>query len=496
MTTDTLPPRTHNLPPIIPPTDADFLADLQNRYPELAKELAEFEGALASYPDKIEDEAVAANLQDLLGKIKKTQSVYKAHRGTEKKPWDTLAKVAQNFFGKAEEKLDGWLETWKPRYQAFLDKKAADARRAAEEEAERQRQDAERLRKEAEAAAEAKRKAEEDAAAAVRREEEARRRAEEEDRKRVEAEAAAARAREEEKRIAREKGERDKAEKETNTANLRAIRVHMKTVERLHALSEAEEASEAEAAQLDELIQTGGVVGNLASTVATSLLLDDDQKEEIGKLRQRIGELRMATNERFDAKERKRRAALEKAAEAEAARLSEQRRLARENDERLAAEARAAREKEEAAAAEAKARSKDAKTEMRDARDDAADANSAIKQAGRTEKALGQDADRASNRADRIDTKLDNSTEADLNRTRGDLGTVGGTVRRWQSNVVDEAALRAECGPLGEHFTSDALSAAAYRWMRAHQVNFAGERVADALPGVVFTYERDAQIRT
>lgn len=494
--THALPPRGHNLPPIIAPTDAEMLADLQNRFPELPKELAEFEEALATYPTEfaLEDEDRAAALQDLLGKMKKHKSVLAAHKKTEKKPWDGLVKVVQNFFTKADEAIDGLLETWAPRHQAFLDLKKAEASRKAEEAAQQQREREETARREAEAAearAEAARQAE---AQARQREEEARQRAEEEERKaklaRERAEAAAA----EEKRIAREKADRERAEREVNDTSLKAIRRHMKDVDKLNTLSEADEASEAEIAQLDALVRPGGIVSVLAGPVASSHLLDDDQREEVQALSVKLTLLRKALAERFDAKERRRRAKEAKeAAERDAAAAAERARL-REQEEARATAARAERERLDREALDAKDRQKAAQGDVREARAEQRGAVADQKDAAKTQKASTADAERAANRADRIESRLENSTDADLSRTRGDLGSTGALVRRWVHVVTDEAALRAVSGPLGEHFTEDALSGAAYRWMRAHQAGFTGERVEGRLPGVVFVYEQGARI--
>ena len=498
MTDDTtaLPPKTHNLPPIVAPVDTALLADLQSRYPEVPATLKDFEEALATYPAKLTlaDEETAAALQDLLGKMKKTQSVWKAHRGSEKKPWDTLVKVVQNFFGKAEEKIDEHLEVWKPRYQAFLDLKEAENRRRAEAEAERQRAEAERARAEAAAAEERRLAAERAAEEARQRAELERQRAEEEARKRAEAEAAAERARAEEKRIAEEKRQREKAEKETNATNLRTIKAAMKEAEKLHTYAEAAEQTDEEAKKLDDMIRPGGTISALAAPVVQSVLLDDDQKADIEAVRTRLNELRAAQNDRFDAKERKRREKLAKEAAEREAKEAAERAAKRAEEEAAIAKARAEREAQEAAAEAAKLAAKNAKAGARAAEDAAREHAAEGKGAAREQRENEKEADRAANRGDRLTRKIENSTDADFNRTRGDLGTVGSTTGRWGHEIVDEAALRAVCGPLGEHFTEDALSGAVYRWMVAHRTAFTGERVEGALAGVVFVWERDVRI--
>lgn len=493
--TDT-PTRGHNMPPITAPTDAEFLADLQGRYPEIATKLDEFEKALASYPERLtlKDEAIAANLQDLLGQMKKQQTVWGAFKKSEKKPWDTVVKVVQNFFGKSEDKVDAWLDKYKPIYQQFLDLKEADNRRKAEEAAEAQRAEAKRLQDEADAAEARRLKAEEEAAAAVKREEEARAAAAAAEAEQRAAEERAAAAQAEERRLADAKRARDKAEREGNETALRGIKRHMKDAEKLHALCESDEASDEEVKNFDLLVQAGGVIGNLAGPVAQSLLLDDEQKAEIATVRARLGELRSAVNARHDAKERKRREVARKRAEAEEAAAAEARAAARRAEEEAAARVAEERRVAEVAALQAKGKVTEAKTEVRDARADHREAVSDAKGAVRDGKRLGADADRAENRADRLDRKVTESTDADFSRTRGDLGSVGGITGRWGYEVIDRDALLRTLGQLAAYLMEDAVDAAVYRWMRAHQGEFEGERVEGRLPGCVFMWVRDARI--
>ena len=495
--TDTLPPRTHNLPPIVAPLDAEMLADLQARYPEVAKELDAFEAALKTYPERLtlKDAETAAALQDLLGKMAKQKAVLAGLKKHEKKPWDTLVKVVQNFFGKGEEKIDGWLGVWKPRFQEFLDLKEADNRAKAEAEAERQRAEAVRLEREAEEAAERKRKAEAEEAEAWRREEEALAAAARAEEERRQAEARAAEAKAEEERRAKEKRERDKAERDQNTEAFRAIRRNMKDAERLHLMGEGDEATEDEIAQLDGLVRAGGVIGNLAAPVAASMLLDDEQKIEIETIRGRLGELRKAANGRHDAKEQRRRERERKAAEAAEAAAAAERAARRRAEDEEHARAKAAREKADAEALALKEAEKAAKGDVRAARADARDAVADQKTAARDEKRLDTDSDRAANRAGRMERRIENSTDADFSRTRGDLGTVGGLTGHWAYSVTDRDALLAKCGPLAAFFTEDAVDGAVYRWMRAHQGEFTGERIEGRLPGCVFMWTRDVAIR-
>jgi len=480
------------------PSDEEMLAELQRKYPEIEREIGEFEKALATFPDELtlEQPDVAEALQDLLGQMKKTQKVWsKAHAPAEKGPLNKLVKVVTNFFTKADERMDGMLDTWAPRYQAYLDKKKVAAERKMAEEAEKQRQAAEAARLAAEAAEEERRKSEARAAEERRKEQEAREAAERAAREKEEAEARAAAAKEEERRLAAEKAAKDRAEKEGNVTALREIKALMKTAEKLHLLGEADEATEDEIKALDELIRPGGTIGTQAGPVASSALLDDDQRTDIEAVRGRLTALRDAINARFNKREQTRREKERKIAEEADAKLAEERRLAREAEDKKLAEARAKREEEEAAVERAKQEKKDSEARAREARGEARSAESGAKAAGKTADRHETDAQRADNRADRVENKLENSTDAELSRSRGDLGTVGSLTRRWAYYITDEAALRAVSGPLGEHLTTTALEGATFHWMRAHQPGWAGQtRVENALPGVVFAYEQEARI--
>lgn len=498
----------HNRPPIVPPTDEDMLADLQGRYPELQKELAEFESALATYPKEftLKDEESAAALQDLLGKMKKHKSQIAAYKKDEKKPWAGLVNVVLNFFTKGDEKIGELLEEWQPRHQAFMDLKKEESRRKAEEELERQRAAAEASRLAAEKA-----KAEEEAAKARaeeerRKEQEAREAAERATKEKEEREAAAAAAKAEEKRLADEKRDRDRAEKEKNAANLRDIRRHMKDVDKLNMLAETEEAAPEELAQLEQLIKHGGIISLLAGPVAGSPLLDDEQRSDVDALKKKLDELREAGNARYNTREKARREKEQKAAEDAEAKASAERARRRAEEEAALAEATKKREAEEAAAAKANEERKAAEKAARDARTGARDAEAEAKGSVKEQHAHTVNADRSDNRAQRLDNKLGNSTDADLSGTlRGNLGTKGSLTRRWGYVIHDEAALRAGFynpvdGPqpasagLAEHLTTGALEGAVHRWMQSHQASFVGERIEDRLPGVTFMYEQGSRI--
>lgn len=492
-------PRTHNSPPIVIPTNEDLLKDLQTRYPDLDEKLAEFDKALATYPESftLADEDIAASLGDLLGKMRDQKAAWAGVKKNQKKPWDGLVKVVQNFFGKGEDKIESWQEVWKPRHQQFLDLKAADSRRKAEEALEAQRKEAERLRAEAEASEKRARDAEAARLKAEQEAEEARARAEEEGRKAKEAEARAAQLEAEEKARAADKKKRDRAEVESNTDALRSIKRNMKDAERLNTLAEAEEASDDELAMLDLLVRPGGTISILAGPVASSALLDDDQKADVETTRARLAELRAAADARFGKRERAKREKARLAEDKAEADRKAVRDAARKAEEDAALLRKAEREDADRLAEEARARQDTAKDQFIDASKQASEAKAEGKGAAKQARDIGVDADRTANRADRLDRKLGISTDADHSRTRGDLGSTSSITGRWVQHVADEQALRAVCGPLGEHFREEDLRVAAGKFMATRRDGFKGERVEDpTLPGVVFVWERDTLIRT
>ncbi len=491
-----------NNPPVTAPPSEDMLADLQRRFPEIDTELTQIEKDLATYPKKLtlKDADVAQALQDLLLKGKKLKSNLAGYKKEEKRPWDGIVKVVQNFFATREEKLAGMMADAAAVHEDYLQQKKDEALRLAEEEAEAQRKAAEAARLEREEADRRAAEAEERRLAEERREREARERAAAEEAREREAKERAAAAEAEEKRLAAERKARERAEREQNADSLKKIRGHMKEAEKLNdsALEKGDETSQADIQQLDALIKPGGIVSLLAGPVANSSLLDDAQRAEIEEVRARVEALRKAVSERWDAKERRRRVKEAKEAEEREAAAAEVRRLQREEEDRIAEEARKAREAAQQEAAAASQGKKDAQAEAREARGAQRTAFSDAKSAGKEAAKAGQLADRAENRADRIDRKLENSTDADLSRTRGDLGSVGGLHRSWKHHIVDEAALRAASGPLGPFFTTEALENALFHVKRAHQSSFTGERVEGetiGVPGALFTYESTGQIR-
>jgi hypothetical protein len=495
--TETLPPRTHNRGPIIPPTDVDLRGDLENRYPEIGTELSDIEAALTTFPEKIDDEEVASALQDNLAKLAKLKTKADAHRKVEKKIWDSLAKVVQNFFTKTTETIDGHLETWKPRLQKYADMKVEAERRRQEDLLEAQRLETERLQREAEEKAMDAVWAEARVELAEYDERKARERAAEEERKRKEAEARAEAARAEERRIADERKAKEREERERNAAGLRDIKRYMKTAENIHTLAEADEATDDELKELDGLVKPGGVVSAVAGPIASSLLLDEEQQVDVNALKDRLSELRKAQEDRFGKREKARREKArlaEELAERERAEALKRERAAQEAREKAAREER---ERHQAVVDAAKAAEQKAKAEAKDHREAGKEAGADVREASRDLRQAERQADRATNVTDRMERKADKTTDAELSRTRGDLGSVGSKSGRWKHYIDDEAALRAICGPLGEHFTEEALSGAVYQWMVAHRSAFTGERVVTAeLPGVVFAWEDELVIRS
>lgn len=485
----------HNLPPVTVPTEPAMLADLQSRFPEVKKELAEMEAALAAFPTEIKDEETAKALADNLGKIGKLQKSWKAYRTAEKKVWTTISNIIQNFFVTGEEKLDAWDEMWRPRLKVYQDAKEAKENRRREAALEAQRLENERLENERKERAEDLLWAEARTELAAYDEAKAREAAARENQLRKEAEERAEKARIEERRLEAEKTAREKTERLNNGIALRDIRKQMKEAERLHALAEDDEAEDDEVKTLDELVRPGGVIGNLAAPVAGSLLLDEEQQAHIDAIRELLGALRTASNERFNKRERTRRAKLE-----ETNRLAEEKARAeraedalwREAYAELAAWDRTKATKDAEAARLAEEQSRKAVGQHKDAgRGAAAEARGAARGAREVDTAITK----GENRQTRMAKQLEDGTDA--GRVRGNFSAVAFKTGRWTQVIVDEAKLRAVCGPLGEHFREDDLRVAAGKWMAAHRDGFEGERVEDpSLPGVVFMWEEDTAIKT
>jgi len=425
----------------------------------------------------------------------------------EKKPLNALLKVVGNFFTKGQEKADTMLAEWEPVHDAYIGEVKAERERKMQEEVERQRKEEEAKRAEAERLEHERKAAEEAAAEARRKEAEEREKAEKAKREREEAERRAEELKAEERRLEKEKADRDRAEKEKNTQALRDIRRYLKDAEKLHALSETEEASEEELKLLDGLIRHGGTISLLAGPVASSHLLDDEQRTEIELVRGRLNEMRESANKQFNKREQKRREKEAKEAEEREAKLAAERKARQEEEDRKLAETKAKREEEERRAATAKAEKEASEKAARESRQSARESESEARDAGKGVAKAGLEADRAANRADRAETRLENTTEAELSRTRGDF-TTAGQQRHWKHYITDEDALRGaiqgsmkldhpQYAILVSLLAADDLNGAVYRYMMQNYRNWTKrERVDDVLAGVSFVYELDTKIRT
>ncbi|MDE2469122.1 MAG: hypothetical protein KGL35_10375, partial [Bradyrhizobium sp.] len=306
-----LPPRDHNAPPVTVPEENAVLADLQSRYPTVESDLADLESAAATYPERVTDEETAQSLQALLKKASTHKAAWKAYRGVEKRPWDTVAKIVMNFFNKPEERLEKLIDTLKPRYTAYLEMKAEQERIAREAKAAAERAEAERLAREAEA-----RRLE--AEAAERREREAREREEAARRAEAEAkedqlwaEARAELAKWEERKADERRKAAEREEREENASTIRSIRTFMKHAERLAEGPEDRPLEQDEQEQFDALILPGGEISRLAGKVLHSVLLDDAQMAYLSEVKGKLEGWRKARQERMDAAEAAERAKAE-----------------------------------------------------------------------------------------------------------------------------------------------------------------------------------------
>lgn len=456
-----LPPRDHNRPPemITPPTETSLLADLEARYPQVKKDLDELVKAAGTFPAEIKDDETAGALQALIKKMTTHAAAWKAWRGVEKKPWDTAAKVVQNFFGKPEETLVdkeiGWVAKLRPRHTKYLEWKDEQERQRREEQARQEREAAEELRMDqlwAEARAEL---AEYDAQKAYEREQEALRRAEDAKWDAIWAEARAELAAWEEAAAEARRKAREEEEK-------RQRRVDKATLTRLTR----------EANKLGEKDQAG--------------TLTDDDRDRYRQLIGTNGEIPMLQRRLEDA----------------TAFLSDEEKAELIAEEENLARLRAERIKNHEAAEAAKAAQAAAKADSRGARADQREAVSEQRQATREATSKGRVADKTEARAGRIETKLEDASTADLSRTRGDYGTVGSLSGRWTHRIADFDALFAPQGTapifkLIPHLSEEDLNGAVFRFMRQNQAQWDARKtplIRDLLPGVVFEFVPESRI--
>lgn len=489
-------PKTHNLS-VTAPKDDEVLADLERRHANLEAEYAQFQADLATYPAEFtypEDIDQMQGLQDLLAKMKGHKALIAALKKAEKKPWDGVVKVIQNFFVKRDERIDVLLGVWAPRHEKFLDDKKEADRKAADQAAEAARQRQAEAEEAARQAAERQRLSEEAAAEAARQEEAARLAAAkaEEERKAKAAEAEAAEARERE--LAKERAARDRAERQTNEDNLKAIRRHMKDADRLDGMANVDQASDDELAQLDALVKPGGMISSLAGPVARSLLLDEEQTAEITKVKADLDKLREAQGDRFNKRERTRREKERLAEEERERKAAAAAKADREAREAAAAEAKRVREAAEAEALAARERHAGLRDSVVEAREATREAAGAARAADKDLRDAGRTADKAEGQAAKLGRKAENMTDAQASRLRGDLGSTSSLTGHWVRYIEDEATLRTVCGPLAGDFSTEDLLGATYRWMGARRMGWSGEKVTDpALPGVVFRWETYAR---
>jgi hypothetical protein len=494
MTSESAAPIGHNLPPVVVPSDESVRGDLEARYPEVKREIDEMEEALKTMPAVIESEDTAKALADNLGKIGKLRKSWKAFRADEKKPWNTVIGIIQNFFVNGEDKLQSWDEKWRPILKVWQDKKESEAAAARQQEIDRQQEEAERLRLKAEELkmdalyAEALKELAEFNEAA------ARKRLEDQERDRIAAEALAEEERNKQRALEEEKKRRDREERDRNTQTFRSIRASMKAAEKLHLLVEADEADDDEMAQLDEIIKPAGLLSTLTVPLNASLLLDDEQRTELDGVKTRLGEMRTGFEERSNKRERAKREKARLAEDAAARERAEDRMWSDAREELRLYDQRKAREAADAAVDTAKALERDTKGSIGEARTLGRSAYAGMKESARAVKDTTQQAERTENRVSRLEKRQETATGDGT--VRGEYSAVSSQTGHWTANITDENALRAVCGPLGPHFTADALQGSVHQWMVAHRGSFEGERATDtALPGVVFIWERGLAIR-
>jgi hypothetical protein len=142
MTTDTLPPATHNLPPL--PTPESLEAALRAEHAHIFDRHAAFKDAMTRAPETIADDDTAQKAADMAKQLKSGMDVAEAKRVDAKKPFDELAAVPHGLFGKVRDDFKNWRLTIIGR---------ADAYQAAKRDAERKRLADEAAKKRAEAEA-------------------------------------------------------------------------------------------------------------------------------------------------------------------------------------------------------------------------------------------------------------------------------------------------------------------------------------------------------
>lgn len=454
----------------------------------------ELSNAFLGAPKAIDDDATAAKVQDLYRTMVEVAGDWDESRKKEKRPWDKIAKIVQNFFTTKTDALEGYAKELRARHTVYAEKKAEAERARQAAELEAQRKEAERLRQEAEESERRRQEAERLAEEARLREEAARREEAEARERKARAEAAAAAAREEEKRLERERKERERAEKDQLAVDLRELgKQYREARARFDDFEETPEDTAVPPA-LEQAVQ---VLARVRTNLSHHHLLTEDQRQDLeaywagiekmqGFLQGRTDRKRQIEREKIEREEAER--AEVRRQEAENRRKAEEEKLAAARREREEQEAAAAKAKAEAAAArkEVKAAGDAQDDAMDDARDAASEGSKAAKAAGKTEQ-----------RAERMEGRLERATDADMSRTRGDY-SVGSLSGRWAWRIANRDALVATMGPLAPYIAPDAIDAGLTKYMRQHQGEWMDKRsdgkVEGKLPGVVFDWVADSRI--
>jgi hypothetical protein len=192
-----------NKPPV------SLVDTLAEKYKKELDQAAELKDAAESAPIKIDDDETEAKVSELILNIRGLERVFDDAQKEERKPFADTVKVINGYFLTKIEPLTALRDKLKARSGEYLERKAAAAKRALEEEAEKKREQAKRdleaaQKAEAERIAaenarkEAQRKADEAEAAKVKAEQD-----------RKDAEARREAALEAEKKLARERKERE-----------------------------------------------------------------------------------------------------------------------------------------------------------------------------------------------------------------------------------------------------------------------------------------------
>lgn len=148
MTTETLPPPTHNLPPL--PTPESLEAALRAEHKHIFDRHAAFKDAMTRVPETIADDEAAQKAADMAKQLKSGLDVAEAKRVETKKPYDELASVPHGLFGKLRDDFKKWRQTLIDRPDAYQTAKREAERKRLADEAKKKRDEAEALAKKGE----------------------------------------------------------------------------------------------------------------------------------------------------------------------------------------------------------------------------------------------------------------------------------------------------------------------------------------------------------